>query len=207
MNPTSNQISIKGFPVKGAWISRNVFLPDTLQREWVAHPLSNKVLEFVGYFPDQLFTISSIWSSFTGQPRKQTTSHYRGQSIDAAPLYTQREGFKPDGTSANLCDNLRVGFFSLRIAKQVGVAAFLEDDHFHFDRNHPSGAYMYVARHPTYANTWSEDPRLRTIYEVCSNGELRLYDLPESSKQVFRPSSLFRDGGDNSSNFITIKTH
>lgn len=188
---TDKVVKIKGFPVPGSWIARNLYLPNALKDEWRYHPLSQKVFKFVSAFPEQLFTVSSIWNSYTGQSRRKETSHYKGWSLDIAPLWSESEGFKPDGTSPNLCDNLRVAYFSNEVAESIGIAAFLEDDHFHFEVSYPPGSYLYISRHRSYRNTWNEDPRSKRCYKVHQNGEIKLFSVERPDQPVFRPAALF----------------
>jgi len=184
-------VHIDGRPIEGHWLSQNLFMPKALMAEWDLHPLKVRVWNFLKQFPDQLWAISSIWSSSNGQPRPRKTSHWKGWSIDAAPLYSHIEGFRPDRQAPNMCDNWRMLRYIKTVSHSFDMAIFAEDDHFHFDTSFDKGVYSFISRHATYKNVWDDDPANHLIYEVNPNYEMILYSQGRNDIPIYRPPSLF----------------
>lgn len=169
MTPTTS-IKMKNQSIPGSWVLPNLFVPTVLAEELAEHKLRMVPSALARLFPDQMLMVSSVLSSWNGRPRKKGTSHIEGLSVDLAPVASRHSVLKADGTSPNLCDNLRLATFLAAHAPALGAAIVLEDDHFHIDSRLAPGCYLYQSRHSEYAMQWSADPRLGRVFVVLPTG-------------------------------------
>jgi hypothetical protein len=176
VNPTSG----KPVDIPGVW-DGSLFVPDVLSEEFQANPSWPQIAkEMASWFPDSPLIVSSVRSDMFGKPRKPTSTHARGLSLDLAPTYSKTSALHPQLISPRIADKRAIAAFVACHANKVPCGIVLEGDHFHIDARYPSGCYLYSTYRTEYVNDsvnrWlAKSPLNKTMFIAHPNGEITLF--------------------------------
>lgn len=166
--------------VSGQWITDSLFLPESLHTEFYDNeswaPFS---ILLCSHFETAPFMVSSVKSDFLGKPRKATSSHMRGFSLDIAPVFTKDKALHPELKSPRMADDRSLALFIAGISPDFPCGIVLEGDHFHIDARYPSGCFLYSTYRSEYNNDRMSKWRMNSLitkrmFEALPSGEIIL---------------------------------